>query len=91
MWAGEKMKAAINPTQASLPALYRATGRSIGWYQIFANLIGALTVTSYFVFFDQVFPAMQIRNTFYVLAIMFIILVAATTIYFKMFRKEEEI
>lgn len=88
MWAGEKMKTAINHTQASLPALYRATGRSIGWWQIFANLIGALTVTSYFVFFDQVFPAMRIRNTFYVLAIMFIILAAIAFFIFNFWQKD---
>lgn len=88
MWTGEKMKAAMNPTQASLPAFYRATGRSIGWWQIFANLIGALTVTSYFVFFDQVFPAMQIRNTFYVLAIMFIILVIIAFFIFNFWQKD---
>jgi sigma-B regulation protein RsbU (phosphoserine phosphatase) len=82
------MKAAINPSQASLPALYRATGRSIGWWQIFANLIGALTVTSYFVFFDQVFPAMRIRNTFYLLAIMFIILAAIAFVIFNFWQKD---
>ncbi|MGD9056890.1 MAG: SpoIIE family protein phosphatase [Desulfobacterales bacterium] len=82
------MKATINQSEASMPALYRATGRSIGGWQLFANLIGALTVTSYFVFFDQVFPAMRIQNTFYVLAIMFLFLAAIAFFFFHFWQKD---
>ncbi len=82
------MKATINQSQASMPAMYRATGRKIGGWQLFANLIGAITVTSYFVFFDQVFPAVRIRHTFYVLAIMFIFLAAFAFFFFNFWQKD---
>ncbi|MGW8303434.1 MAG: hypothetical protein ACWGNO_15260, partial [Desulfobacterales bacterium] len=50
-------------------------GRPIGWLQVVANFAGACIVTLYFVFFDQVFPAQQVQNTFYVVGIMFVALV----------------
>ena len=50
-------------------------GRPIGWLQLIANFAGAGIVTSYFVFFDQVFRAQLVQNTFYVVGIMFVGLV----------------
>ncbi len=47
-------------------------GDRSGWLQVVANFAGACIVTSYFVFFDRVFPAQQIQNTFYVVGIMFV-------------------
>lgn len=60
----------------TLQAIYKAGGRRLGWWQVVANLIGAFIVTSYFVFFDRVFPVRWIRTTFYVVAIMFPFLAA---------------
>jgi sigma-B regulation protein RsbU (phosphoserine phosphatase) len=59
----------------SLQALFESSGRQLTWWQTGANLIGACIVTSYFVFFDQVFPAMRIQNTFYVVGVLFPVLV----------------
>ena len=59
----------------SLQALFESSGRQLTWWQTGANLIGALIVTSYFVFFDQVFPAIRIKNTFYFVGVMFPVLV----------------
>jgi hypothetical protein len=47
------MDATTNQAQGSLHALFRAGGRSVGWWQLSANLIGALVVTSYFVFIQD--------------------------------------
>ena len=63
---GETLK-----TNPSLEEMYQSGGRWQGWCQIGANLIGACIVTSYFVFFDQVFPNLRIQNTFYVVGLMF--------------------
>jgi sigma-B regulation protein RsbU (phosphoserine phosphatase) len=63
-------------SEISLQARFKAIGRRLSLWQVGANLIGACIVTSYFVFFDQVFPAVRIQNTFYVVAVMFPILVA---------------
>ena len=59
----------------SLQAMFEKSGRMLTWSHIGANLIGAGIVTSYFVFFDRVFPAMQIQNTFYAVGLMFPVLV----------------
>jgi hypothetical protein len=59
-----------------LQAMFAAGGRQLRWWQMGANLIGACTVMSYFVFFDQVFSVMRIRTTFYVVAVMFPLLAA---------------
>ncbi len=59
----------------SLQTLFENSGRQLTWWQTGANLIGACIVTSYFVFFDQVFPAMRIQNTFYFVGLMFPVLV----------------
>lgn len=67
---GEKLRSA-----SSLQAMYEAGGRRLGWWQMGANLIGACIVTSYFVFFDRVFPATRIQNTFLVVGFMFPVLV----------------
>ena len=67
---GETLRSAT-----SLQAMYESGGRRLGWWQMGANLIGACIVTSYFVFFDRVFPATRIQNTFYVVGIMFPVLV----------------
>jgi sigma-B regulation protein RsbU (phosphoserine phosphatase) len=77
-----------NEGQGSLHALYRSGGRSVGWWQLSANLIGALVVTSYFVFFDRVFPATQVQNTFYVVGIMFPLLAAIASFIFYFWQKD---
>jgi sigma-B regulation protein RsbU (phosphoserine phosphatase) len=59
----------------SMQAMFRSGGRRIGWWQVGANLTGACLVTSYFVFFDRVFPTQRIQDTFYVVGIMFPVLV----------------
>ncbi|MCK5205712.1 MAG: HAMP domain-containing protein, partial [Desulfobacterales bacterium] len=63
-------------------------GRPIGWLQVVANFAGACIVTSYFVFFDRVFPAQQIQNTFYVVGIMFVGLVIIAGVFFYNWRKD---
>jgi sigma-B regulation protein RsbU (phosphoserine phosphatase) len=63
-------------------------GRPIGWLQIVANFAGACIVTSYFVFFDQVFPAQQIQNTFCVVGIMFVGLVIIAIVFFNNWQKD---
>jgi sigma-B regulation protein RsbU (phosphoserine phosphatase) len=68
--------------------LRSSVGRSIGWLQTIANFAGACIVTSYFVFFDQVFPAQQVQNTFYVVGIMFVGLVIIATVFFHNWQKD---
>ena len=63
-------------------------GRQIGWLQVAANFVGALIVTSYFVFFDQVFHVQQVQNTFYVVGIMFVGLVILAMIFFYNWQKD---
>jgi sigma-B regulation protein RsbU (phosphoserine phosphatase) len=63
-------------------------GRPIGWLQVVANFAGACIVTSYFVFFDRVFPAQQIQNTFYVVGIMFVGLVIIAIVFFYNWQKD---
>ncbi len=63
-------------------------GRPIGWLQVFANFAGACIVTSYFVFFDLVFPAQQVQNTFYVVGIMFVGLVIIAVVFFYNWQKD---
>jgi len=75
-------------SDASLLEMYKAGGRWQSLWHIGANLIGACIVTSYFVFFDRVFPAGQIQNTFYVVAIMFPILSAIAGCIFYYWQKE---
>ena len=75
-------------SDASLLEMYKAGGRWQSFWHIWANLIGACIVTSYFVFFDRVFPAGQIQNTFYVVAIMFPILSAIAACIFYYWQKE---
>ncbi len=82
------MMAKPRDTQQTLQGMFRAGGRSVGWWQICANLIGALTVTSYFVFFDRVFPADDIRRTFYVVGIMFPLLAVIAMIIFNFWHKD---
>ncbi len=65
-------------------------GRPIGWLQVFANFAGACIVTSYFVFFDQVFPAQQVQNTFYVVGIMFVGLVIIAVVFFLQLAKRSK-
>jgi len=72
----------------SLKAMYAAGGRRLGWWQVGANLIGACVVTSYFVFFDRVFPVERIQNTFYVVAIMFPVLAAIATGIMHLWQKD---
>ena len=82
------MNAKASGSQNTLQALFRSGGRNVGWWQLGANLIGAFTVTSYFVFFDRVFPAMRIQNTFYVVGIMFPFLAAIAFFFFNFWQKD---
>ena len=82
------MNANESRERESLHVMFRTGGRSVGWWQIGANLIGAITVTSYFVFFDQVFPDVQIQNTFYVVGIMFVFLAAIAMFIFYFWQKD---
>jgi sigma-B regulation protein RsbU (phosphoserine phosphatase) len=82
------MNGAMTPAQDSLKAIFQKFGRSVGRWQICANLVGAITVTSYFVFFDQVFPYTNVQNQFYVLAIMFPFLVAIAMVIFYFWQKD---
>ena len=61
--------------------------RLIFW-QLVANLIGAGVVTSYFVFFDRVFPVDEIQTTFYVVAVMFPVLVAIAGFSMRFWQKD---
>jgi len=69
------MSRKTSDSESSLQTLLRAEGHRLTFWQVGANLIGACVVSSYFVFFDQVFSAESVRNTFYVVAVMFPILV----------------
>ena len=71
-----------------LEEMFEAGGRRLEFWQVGANLIGACVVTSYFVFFDQVFSAEGIRNTFYVVAVMFPILVIIANFLSHYWRKD---
>jgi len=82
------MKGETLQPDTSLQAMFETEGRRLALWQVGANLIGALIVTSYFVFFDQVFPAVQIQNTFYVVAIMFPVLVVIASCFFYYWRKD---
>jgi sigma-B regulation protein RsbU (phosphoserine phosphatase) len=61
---------------ANISAMSKSMERRLTFCQLAANLIGACVVTSYFVFFDRVFPTVEIQKTFYVVAVMFPVLVA---------------
>jgi Na+/melibiose symporter-like transporter len=74
--------------ETSLQAMFEAGERRLRLWQVGANLIGASIVTSYFVFFDRVFPAGRIQNTFYVVAIMFPVLVAIAICFFYYWQKD---
>ena len=63
-------------------------GRPLGWLQMVANFAGACIVTSYFVFFDRVFPAQQVQNTFYVVGIMFVGLVVIALVFHSNWQKD---
>ena len=63
-------------------------GRPLGWLQVVANFTGACIVTSYFVFFDQVFPAQQVQNTFYIVGVMFVGLVIIAIFFFNNWQKD---
>jgi sigma-B regulation protein RsbU (phosphoserine phosphatase) len=63
-------------------------GHPIGGLQMIANFAGACIVTSYFVFFDRVFPAQSVRNTFYLVGIMFVGLVIIAIAFFYNWRKD---
>jgi len=81
----------ISQSDASLHAKYEASGRLLTWWQVGANFIGACIVTSYFVFFDRVFPTAQTQYTFYVVAIMFPVLVVIANRFFNYWQKDLEI
>ena len=58
----------------------RSTRQKIVFLTISANLVGALIVTCYFMFFDEAIAGEQIRETFIVMGIMFIGLVILAAI-----------
>ena len=62
--------------------------RRLTLWQLTANLIGACVVTSYFVFFDQVFSIVEGQTTFYVVAVMFPVLVAIAGVYMRIWQKD---
>ncbi|MGD9043053.1 MAG: PP2C family protein-serine/threonine phosphatase [Desulfobacterales bacterium] len=70
------------------PGIMVVFGRPIGWLQVIANFAGACIVTSYFVFFDQVFPEQHAGITFYVVGIMFVGLVLIAIVFFQNWRKD---
>jgi sigma-B regulation protein RsbU (phosphoserine phosphatase) len=74
--------------EASLQAMFAASGRRLGWWQVGANFIGAFIVTSYFVFFDRVFSTKGIQITFYVVGIMFPFLVAIAVGFMHWWQKD---
>ena len=82
------MEGETTQSDASLLEMYQAGGRWQSLWHIGANLIGASIVTSYFVFFDRVFPAGLIGNTFYVVAVMFPILTAMASCIFYFWQKD---
>jgi len=81
--SGEKLR-----PDTSLQAMFKAGGRRLEFWQVGANLIGALVVTSYFVFFDRVFSAESIRYTFYVVAVMFPVLVLIANFFSSIWQKD---
>ena len=68
--------------------LFNVGGQRIGWLQVVANFAGACIVTSYFVFFDQVFSAQYVQTTFFVVGIMFVGLVIIAIVFFYNWRKD---
>jgi sigma-B regulation protein RsbU (phosphoserine phosphatase) len=68
--------------------LYRSTRQKIGSLTIGANLVGALIVTCYFMFFDVTLASEQIKGTFVVLGIMFIGLVILASIVTNTWQKD---
>ena len=72
----------------SLQTMYASGGRRLRWWMVGANLIGACIVTSYFVFFDRVFPVARIQTTFYVVAIMFPFLAAIAAGFMHQYLKD---
>ena len=82
------MKSKTLRPEDSLQAMFEAGGRRLALWTVAANLIGACTVTSYFVFFDQVFSTVQIQNTFYVVAVMFPILSVIASCSFYYWRRD---
>ncbi|MCP4629987.1 MAG: PP2C family protein-serine/threonine phosphatase [bacterium] len=69
------MKDEILISDTNISAMSKSIERRLNFWQLVANLIGAGVVTSYFVFFDRALSAVAIRNTLYVVAIMFPVLV----------------
>lgn len=84
------MNTKTSGTPETLHAMFRTGGRSVSWWQIAANLIGAIIVTSYFVFFDRVFAAMRVQNTFVVVGIMFPVLAVIAFFFFNFWMKDLE-
>ena len=68
--------------------LYRSTRQKIIFLTIGANLVGALIVTCYFMFFDETISGEQIKATFIVMGIMFIGLVILATIISNKWQKD---
>ncbi len=84
------MNTKTSGTPETLHAMFQTGGRSVSWWQIAANLIGAIIVTSYFVFFDRVFAAMRVQNTFVVVGIMFPVLAVIAFFFFNFWMKDLE-
>lgn len=82
------MKSETPEPDMSLQTMIAVEGRRLGWWQVGANLIGACIVTSYFVFFDRVFPASGFQTTFYVVGVMFPFLVAIAVGFMHWWQKD---
>jgi sigma-B regulation protein RsbU (phosphoserine phosphatase) len=67
---------------------YKFTRRRLGLLTIGANLIGALTVTFYFTFFDEALADEQIIDTFIVLGVLFIGLVILASVVINTWQKD---
>lgn len=68
--------------------LYRSTQQKITFLTIGANLVGALIVACYFMFFDEPIAGEKIKDTFLVLGIMFIGLVILASIVTHKWQKD---
>jgi len=68
--------------------LYRFTRLKVTYLTIGANLVGALVVACYFMFFDEAISVEKIKDTFIVLGIMFIGLVILASIVSHKWQKD---
>jgi len=82
------MKGKTVGSDTNISTMSKSVERRLTFWQLAANLIGAGVVTSYFVFFDRVFPIAEIQDTFYVVAVMFPVLVAIASFSMYFWQKD---